>query len=53
MASRIAEGAGVTLATRDAQDAARLEVDDDAMDGLQRALFRRWSRTGPTASRPQ
>jgi phosphate transport system protein len=40
VASRIAEGAGVTLAARDAQDAARLEVDDDAMDGLQRALFR-------------
>jgi phosphate transport system protein len=40
VASRIAEGAGVTLAARDAQDAERLEVDDDAMDGLRRALFR-------------
>jgi phosphate transport system protein len=40
VASRIADGAGVTLAARDAEDAARLDVDDDAMDGLQRALFR-------------
>jgi hypothetical protein len=28
----------------DAQNAARLEVDDDAMDGLRRALFRRSRR---------
>lgn len=40
VAARIAQGAGVTLDTRDAQDAARLAVDDDAMDGLRRALFR-------------
>lgn len=40
VASRIADGAVVTLRTSDAQDAARLEVDDDAMDGLRRALFR-------------
>lgn len=40
VAARIAKGAGVTLDTRDAQDAARLEVDDDAMDGLRRTLFR-------------
>jgi phosphate transport system protein len=40
VASRIADGARVTLRTSDAQDAARLEVDDDAMDGLRRALFR-------------
>ncbi|HEY6682839.1 MAG TPA: phosphate signaling complex protein PhoU [Propionibacteriaceae bacterium] len=38
--SRIADGARVTLHTSDAQDAARLEVDDDAMDGLRRAVFR-------------
>ena len=37
---RIADGARVTLLTGDAEDAARLEVDDDAMDGLRRALFR-------------
>jgi phosphate transport system protein len=40
VASRIADGAAVTLNTSDAEDAARLEVDDDAMDGLRRALFR-------------
>jgi phosphate transport system protein len=40
VASRIADGAAVTLQTSDAEDAARLEVDDDAMDGLRRALFR-------------
>ena len=40
VANRIADGAGVTLHTSDAEDAARLEVDDDAMDGLRRALFR-------------
>jgi phosphate transport system protein len=39
VASRIADGARVTLHTSDAQDAARLEVDDDAMDGPRRALF--------------
>ena len=40
VASRIADGARITLTTSDALDAARLEVDDDAMDGLLRALFR-------------
>ena len=40
VASRIADGAAVTLRTSDADDAARLEVDDDVMDGLRRALFR-------------
>lgn len=40
VASRIADGASITLTTSDALDAARLEVDDDAMDGLLRALFR-------------
>jgi phosphate transport system protein len=40
VAGRIADGATVTLNTSDALDAARLEVDDDAMDGLRRALFR-------------
>ena len=40
VANRIADGARVTLLTGDAEDAARLEVDDDAMDGLRRALFR-------------
>jgi phosphate transport system protein len=53
VASRIADGAGVTLHTSDAQDAARLEVDDDAMDGLRRALFRAlvhdWSHGVETA----
>ena len=40
VASRIADGARITLTKGDALDAARLEVDDDAMDGLLRALFR-------------
>ena len=40
VANRIADGAGVTLHISDAEDAARLEVDDDAMDGLRTALFR-------------
>jgi phosphate transport system protein len=40
VANRIADGARVTLLTSDAEDAARLEIDDDAMDGLRRALFR-------------
>jgi phosphate transport system protein len=40
VANRIADGARVTLLASDAEDAARLEVDDDAMDGLRRALFR-------------
>jgi phosphate transport system protein len=53
VAGRIADGARVTLLTSDAQDAARLEVDDDAMDGLRRALFRAlfddWSHGVETA----
>jgi phosphate transport system protein len=53
VASRIADGAGVTLKISDAEDAARLEVDDDAMDGLRRALFRAliddWSHGVETA----
>ncbi|MCE3276817.1 MAG: PhoU-like phosphate transport system protein [Propionibacteriaceae bacterium] len=40
VASRIADGARITLTTSDALDAARLEIDDDAMDGLLRTLFR-------------
>jgi phosphate transport system protein len=40
VASRIADGARITLTTCDALDAARLEIDDDAMDGLLRTLFR-------------
>ncbi|HET9779136.1 MAG TPA: phosphate signaling complex protein PhoU [Propionibacteriaceae bacterium] len=40
VANRIADGARVTLLASDAEDAARLEVDDDAMDGLRRTLFR-------------
>lgn len=39
VAFRIADGAAVTLATGDAQDAARLEVNDDGMDELLRRLF--------------
>jgi phosphate transport system protein len=39
IASRIADGAAVTLRTSDTYDAGRLEVDD-AMDGLRRTLFR-------------
>lgn len=39
VAFRIADGAAVTLASGDAQDAARLEVDDDGMDDLLRRLF--------------
>ena len=39
---RIADGARITLTKNDALDAGRLEVDDDAMDGLLRALFEHW-----------
>ncbi len=39
VAGRMAAGAGAVLAANDAEDAARLDVDDDAMDGLRRALF--------------
>ena len=39
--ARIAIGAGATLDARDAFDAGRLAIDDDAMDGLRRVLFRR------------
>jgi phosphate transport system protein len=53
VAGRIADGARVTLNTSDAVDAARLEVDDDTMDGLRRALFRAlrddWSHGVETA----
>ena len=53
VASRIADGAAVTLKIGDAQDAARLEVDDDVMDGLRRTLFRAlvddWSHGVETA----
>jgi phosphate transport system protein len=41
VAARIAIGAGATLNARDAFDAGRLAIDDDAMDGLRRVLFRR------------
>jgi phosphate transport system protein len=40
VAERIVDGAGVALEGRDATDAARLAIDDDAMDGLRRTLFR-------------
>jgi phosphate transport system protein len=40
VAARIAQGAGVTLNSPDVLDAGRLAVDDDAMDGLRRTLFR-------------
>lgn len=40
VAAQIGEGAGVTLAEHDVLDAARLQVDDDVMDGLSRTLFR-------------
>jgi phosphate transport system protein len=53
VAGRIADGARVTLNTSDALEAARLEIDDDAMDGLRRALFRAlrddWSHGVETA----
>ena len=39
LAYRIADGAAMTLAAGDAQDAARLEIDDDSMDELLRRLF--------------
>ncbi|HEY5845860.1 MAG TPA: PhoU domain-containing protein [Microlunatus sp.] len=39
LAYRIADGAALTLAAGDAQDAARLEIDDDSMDELLRRLF--------------
>jgi phosphate transport system protein len=40
VAHRLAEGSGCVLADLDATTAARLDVDDDAMDALQRSLFR-------------
>ena len=40
MPRRSGNGARITLTTSDALDAARLEIDDDAMDGLLRTLFR-------------
>lgn len=39
LAYRIADGAALTLAGGDAQDAARLEVDDDSMDDMLRQLL--------------
>jgi phosphate transport system protein len=41
VAGRLADGAAFTLRSGDAADAARLAIDDDAMDGLRRALFRK------------
>lgn len=40
VARRMADGASAVLAAPDVADAARLEVDDDAMDALRRELFR-------------
>jgi phosphate transport system protein len=40
VATRMARGAGALLHTTDAADAGRLAIDDDAMDGLRRTLFR-------------
>lgn len=40
VARRIAESAGAVLASPDAANAARLDVDDDTMDALHRRLFR-------------
>jgi phosphate transport system protein len=39
-AQRMAQSAAAVLASQDAADAGRLAVDDDAMDGLRRSLFR-------------
>jgi phosphate transport system protein len=39
IAERIVAKAGVVIATRDIQQAAELERDDDVMDGLHRQLF--------------
>lgn len=40
VATRMADSAGAVLNSTDAAEASRLAVDDDAMDGLRRALFR-------------
>ncbi|MFI5958225.1 phosphate signaling complex protein PhoU [Cryptosporangium sp. NPDC051539] len=40
MAVRMARGAEAVLQSNDAADAGRLAIDDDAMDGLRRTLFR-------------
>ena len=40
VATRMAQGAGAVLHSTDAADAGRLSIDDDAMDGLRRTLFR-------------
>ncbi|GAA0231118.1 phosphate signaling complex protein PhoU [Cryptosporangium japonicum] len=40
VAVRMAQSAGAVLHSTDAADAGRLSIDDDAMDGLRRALFR-------------
>lgn len=49
VASRIADDARLTLLTSDAPDAASLQVDEDTVDGLIRALSGRCKTTGPTA----
>ncbi|MFG1926769.1 phosphate signaling complex protein PhoU [Cryptosporangium sp. NPDC048952] len=40
VAVRMAQSAGAVLNSTDAADAGRLSIDDDAMDGLRRTLFR-------------
>lgn len=40
VATRMARSAGAVLHSTDAADAERLAIDDDAMDGLRRTLFR-------------
>ncbi|GAA3395364.1 phosphate signaling complex protein PhoU [Cryptosporangium minutisporangium] len=40
VATRMAQSAGAVLHSTDAADAGRLAIDDDAMDGLRRTLFR-------------
>ena len=40
VANRMAQSAGAVLHSTDAADAERLSIDDDAMDGLRRTLFR-------------
>jgi len=40
VATRMAQSAGAVLQSTDAADAERLSLDDDAMDGLRRTLFR-------------
>jgi phosphate transport system protein len=40
VADRMARSAGAVLLSQDAADAERVALDDDAMDGLRRSLFR-------------